>query len=170
VFPTDERDGRDGRQAATVPAGLVLAGLGRRLGGFIIDQVLVLIPVAIGAVALGYRTGDTVSDDGVLALNVAMAASRLVYETLLIGFFGRTVGKLATGTRVVRQSDGSRVRWFAALQRALMPVLFSGLPEFSVFYATAVYGLTMLGPLRQGLHDRAAGTLVVMNGTRVSVA
>jgi uncharacterized RDD family membrane protein YckC len=43
------------------------------------------------------------------------------------------------------------------------------LPEFSVFYAAGVYGLTLLGPLRQGLHDRAAGTLVVLNGARASV-
>jgi uncharacterized RDD family membrane protein YckC len=163
MFPTDERESRE---AATVPAGLVLAGPGRRIGGFAIDQLLVLLPVALGAVVLGFRTGDTVSNDELFVLNIATAASRLIYDTLLVGCFGRTVGKIATGTRVVRQSDGGRVSWFAAVQRALIPTLFSGLPEFSVFYTTGVYGMALLGPLRQGLHDRAAGTLVVINGTR----
>ena len=162
MFPTDERDER---QTAAVPAGLVLAGLGRRLGGFAIDQVLVLVPVAVGAVIIGFRAGDTFSTDELFGLNIAMAASRLIYETLLIGFFGRTVGKIATRTRVVNQADGGPVTWFAAGQRALMPVLFSGLPEFSVFWAIGVYGLALLGPLRQGMHDRAAGTLVVLNGS-----
>jgi uncharacterized RDD family membrane protein YckC len=166
VFPTDERDGREG---ATVPAGLVLAGFGRRIGGFAIDQVLVFIPVAIGVAALGYRSGDDVSNDAILVLNAAVALSRLIYETLLIGFFGRTVGKIATGTRVVRQVDGGRVGWFAAGQRAVVPVVFSGVPKFGVFYSAFVYMFAMLGPLRQGLHDRIAGTLVVRNGARAMV-
>ncbi|MCU1361805.1 MAG: hypothetical protein JWN99_3094 [Ilumatobacteraceae bacterium] len=165
MFPTDERDG-SGRDAASVPAGLVLAGIGRRVGGFAIDQVLVLVPVAIGVAAFGFRSGDDVSTTGVLVLNGAVAVSRLIYETLLVGFFGRTVGKIATGTRVVRQTDGGRIGWFAAVQRALVPVLFSGVPRFAIFYDAFVYMFAFLGPLRQGLHDRVAGTLVVLNGPR----
>jgi uncharacterized RDD family membrane protein YckC len=164
VFSTDERDER---QPATVPAGLVLASIRRRLGGFAIDQVLSVIPVAIGVVAMGYRAGDELSDDALLVMNLSLAVSRVVYETLLVGFFGRTVGKIATRTRVVRQSDGGRVGWFAAGQRALVPVVFSGLPEVGVVYSALVYSVAFLGPLRQGLHDRAAGTLVVRDVPRV---
>lgn len=169
MFSTDERDGSDGRASATVPAGLVLASIGRRIGGFAIDQLLVFIPVALGVIAVGYRRGDNVSDDAIIILNAAVAVSRLAYETLLVGFFGRTVGKIATGTRVVRQSDGGRVGWVASAQRAVVPVAFSGVPQFAIFYSAAVYVLALLGPLRQGLHDRAAGTLVVLNGSRVTL-
>jgi uncharacterized RDD family membrane protein YckC len=167
VFSTDERDERD---RATVPAGLVLASIRRRLGGFAIDQVLSIIPVAIVLVALGYRAGDDLSDDALLVLNLSLAFSRVVYETLLVGFFGRTVGKIATRTRIVRQADGGRVGWFAAGQRALVPVLFNGLPEIGVVYSALVYVFAFLGPLRQGLHDRAAGTLVVLNHARAMPA
>jgi uncharacterized RDD family membrane protein YckC len=166
MFPTDERDGRE---AATVPAGLVLAGFYRRIGGFAIDQVLVFIPVAICVAAFGYRTGDDLSNDAILVVNGSVAITRLIYETLLIGFFGRTVGKIATGTRVVRQVDGGRVGFFAAAQRAVVPAVFSGVPRFAVFYNAFVYMFALLGPMRQGLHDRVAGTLVVRNGARVVV-
>lgn len=162
MFPTDERDERT---TATVPAGLVLAGIGRRIGGFAIDQVLVFIPVAVAVVALGYRTSDDISDDAVLAINAAVAGTHLIYATLLIGFFGRTVGKIATGTKVVRQHDGGRVGWIGSAQRAAVPVAFAGVPRFAVFYTAGVYVMALLGPLRQGLHDRAAGTLVVLNGS-----
>jgi uncharacterized RDD family membrane protein YckC len=161
MFPTDEREGRE---AATVPAGLVLASIGRRAGGAILDQLLVFTPVAAGAALSGYRPGDTVSDDALLVLNISTAVAALLYETLLIGRFGRTVGKIVTGTRVVRQTDGGRVSWFAALQRAMVPVVFSGVPEVGVALGLIVYAFAFLGPLRQGIHDRAAGTLVVRNG------
>jgi uncharacterized RDD family membrane protein YckC len=166
VFPTDERDGSE---RATVPAGLVLASIARRAGGAVIDQLLVFVPVAVGAVAYGYRPGDTLTDDALLVLDVATAVTAFAYAALLIGFFGRTVGKIATGTRVVRQVDGGRVGWFAAVERALVPVVFSSVPEIGLLLGALVYGVALLGPLRQGVHDRAAGTLVVRNGTRVVV-
>ena len=59
MFPSDERQG-EGRGGASVPAGLVLAGFGRRVGGFAIDQVLVFIPYAVIIASLGYRAGDVV--------------------------------------------------------------------------------------------------------------
>lgn len=144
-----------------VPAGLTLATIGRRAVGAIIDQFIVLAPVAIGAVAWGFRPGDTVTDSTLLVLNISAAGVALVYETLLIGLFGRTIGKLVTGTRVVRREDGGRVGWFAAAQRALVPVAAGAVPKAGIVLGAVVYGVAFLGPLRQGIHDRAAGTLVV---------
>jgi uncharacterized RDD family membrane protein YckC len=165
VFPTDERDERP---AATVPAGLLLASIARRAVGTILDQLLVFLPVALVVVVRGYRLGDTVSDDMVLALNIAAAAVALCYETTMVALLGRTVGKFVTGTRVVRQSDGGEVGWVSAGQRALVPVVASAVPQIGWILGAGVYGMALLGPLRQGLHDRAAGTLVVLNGARAT--
>jgi uncharacterized RDD family membrane protein YckC len=85
----------------------------------------------------------------------------------MVAMLGRTVGKLATGTRVVRQTDGGSVGWWAALQRAMVPVVFSAVPQAGPVLGIMVYAMALLGPLRQGLHDRAAGTLVVLHGARI---
>jgi uncharacterized RDD family membrane protein YckC len=169
VFPTDERDERE---RATVPAGLVLASIGRRLGGLALDWLLVCVPTVIG-VLIAYEFSSTISDEisdtAVLVSTIALVMTAVVYQSLLVGFFGRTVGMIAAGIRVVQQSDGGRVGWWAAAPRAVVPVVFIGIPVLGVYVFLAVYGLAYLGPLRQGLHDRAAGTLVVLNGATVTV-
>lgn len=149
------------RKPPSVPAGLELASIARRAGGAVLDQLLVLLPVAIVAVAFGLRPGDSVNDDELLLLNIATVAVAFTYETLMIGAWGRTVGKVATGTRVVRSDDGTRVAWFAAAQRAVVPLVFSVVPQVGFVLGALVYSTAFFTPLRQGLHDKAAGTLVV---------
>jgi uncharacterized RDD family membrane protein YckC len=160
VFPTDERDERE---PPSVPAGLVLAPMGRRVLGELVDELLIFLPAALGAAIAGYRLGDDISDDAILVFNVVLAATALLYKTLMIGWFARTVGKIAAGTRVVRQVDGGRVGWFAATQRALVPVVATGVPEVGWILGPIVYGWAFFSPLRQGVHDRAAGTVVVLH-------
>lgn len=153
----------DQRSAPTVPSGGVLASLGRRALGAVLDQFLVLIPVAVGVVASGYRPGDELTESSLLWLNAVTVAVAFVYEVLMIGLWGRTVGKFATGTRVVSVVTGDRVGWYGSVQRALVPAVASAVPELGFLLASVVYGLAAFGPLRQGLHDRAAGTVVVMS-------
>ncbi len=156
MFATDDRP------APTVPAGLVLATLRRRALGAILDQFLVLVPVAIGVVISGYRPGDDLADDTLVWLNAIAVSVAFLYELLMVGFLGRSVGKFATGTRVASQSTGVRPGWFSASQRAVVPAVAAAVPALGFVLGSIVYGLAALGPLRQGLHDRAAGTLVVM--------
>ena len=152
----------DDRPVPTVPAGLVLAPIGRRALGAMLDQLIVLIPVAVGIVASGFRPGEELDPDAVFALNAAAVVTAFVYALVMIGFLGRSVGKFATGTRVVRCDTGGRVGWVAAAQRAIVPALAAAIPAVGLALGFVVYGLALLGPMRQGLHDRAAGTLVVM--------
>ncbi len=152
----------DDRPAPAVPSGLVLASLGRRALGAILDQFLVLIPVAIGVVISGYRPGDDLTEDTLLWLNAITVMVAFVYELLMIGLVGRTVGKFATGTRVASLATGARPGWFSASQRAVVPAVAAAVPALGFLLGSIVYGLAALGPLRQGLHDRAAGTIVVM--------
>ena len=148
--------------APAVPAGLVLATIRRRALGAIIDQFLVLVPVAVGVVIAGYPPDDEIDTETLLWLNVVVVAVAFVYETVMIGAIGRTVGKIATGTRVVSATTGERIGWFASTQRALVPAIAAAVPEIGFVLGGIVYGLAAFGPLRQGVHDRAAGTVVVI--------
>ncbi|MEO7372056.1 MAG: RDD family protein [Ilumatobacteraceae bacterium] len=147
----------------TVPAGLTLAPITRRVAGLLLDQVIVALPVVLVIVALGFRPEDTVTSRSLLAFNIAVTSVAFVYETLMIARLGRTVGKFALGTRVVRAVDGGRPGWTDAVMRALVPLALSSIPRIGVFLGVLVYSLALWTPLRQGLHDKAAGTLVVRN-------
>jgi uncharacterized RDD family membrane protein YckC len=150
-----------------IPAGLVLAPIIRRIGGLVIDQVLVALPVVLVVVALGYTPNDTVTSKSLLVFNIALTSVAFVYETLMIVRVGRTVGKIALGTKVVRLVDGGRPDWSEAAMRALVPLSLGAIPRVGVFLGVFVYSLAMWNPLRQGLHDKAAGTLVVRNAVPV---
>lgn len=156
MFPA----GGDVAQPA-VPAGLVLAPIIRRVGALVLDQVIVALPVVLVIVAAGFKPSDTVTSQSLLVFNIAVTAVALVYQTVMIALLGRTVGKLALGTRVVRATDGARPGWTEAIMRALVPLSLGAIPRVGVFLVVLVYSLAMWNPLRQGLHDKAAGTLVV---------
>jgi uncharacterized RDD family membrane protein YckC len=144
-----------------VPAGLVLAPILRRIGALALDQVIVALPVVVVVVAAGFKPSDTVSSQALLAFNIAVTAVALVYQTMMIALLGRTVGKLALGTRVVRSVDGARPGWTEAVMRSLVPLSLGAIPRVGLFLVVLVYSLALWTPLRQGLHDKAAGTLVV---------
>ena len=144
-----------------VPAGLTLAPIGRRVAGLILDQLIVAVPAAIVIVAIGFTPSDAVTSRSLLTFNICLTSAAFVYQTLMIALLGRTVGKLALGTRVVRLVDGGRPDWWEAAIRALLPLALGAIPRIGVFLGIMVYSIALWNPLRQGLHDKAAGTLVV---------
>ncbi len=148
-----------------VPAGLTLAPIVRRFAGLLLDQILVAAPAVVVIFALGFTPSDEVTSKSLLMFNIGVTSVAFVYETLMIARFGRTVGKIAFGTRVVRLDDGGRPGWSESAMRALVPLSLGAIPRVGVFLGVLVYSLAMWNPLRQGLHDKAAGTLVVRNST-----
>jgi uncharacterized RDD family membrane protein YckC len=104
-----------------------------------------------------------------LVFNIAVTSLAFVYETLMIALLGRTVGKIAMGTRVVRLVDGGRPGWWEAVMRALVPLSLGAIPRVGVFLGVLVYSIALWNPLRQGLHDKAAGTLVVRHAAADAV-
>jgi uncharacterized RDD family membrane protein YckC len=156
--------GVDGRiEEPAVPAGLVLAPIGRRFGGLLIDELVVFVPVVLVAFALGLEPGGSISNSTLFAISAATVAASFVYHTVMIAVLGRTVGKLAVGTVVVRAVDGGRVGWSAATLRALVPLAAGAVPSIGFGLTLVVYATAVFNPLRQGLHDRAGGTLVVLH-------
>jgi uncharacterized RDD family membrane protein YckC len=159
MFPAGDEVARP-----AVPAGLILAPILRRVGGLLLDQIVVALPVVMVVVALGFTPSDDVTSKALLAFNIAVTSVAFVYETTMIALLGRTVGKLAMGTRVVRLVDGARPDWSESAMRALVPLSLGAIPRVGVFLGVLVYSLALWNPLRQGLHDKAAGTLVVRRG------
>ncbi|MFJ8212720.1 RDD family protein [Streptomyces sp. NPDC096033] len=165
-----------------------VATMGRRFGARLIDglaiSVLVWILMAIGlAGSLGLA--DQVKDCGtdyasaayqqcvndqaeaaggmIAALFGTLALigiATLLYEWLMISFIGATLGKMALGLKVVKESTGQApglgggfIRWIIPLVGSFLCGIGQLLVYLSPFFDNS-------GKL-QGWHDRAAGTIVV---------
>jgi uncharacterized RDD family membrane protein YckC len=140
---------------------LVPASLVQRVGGALVDGLLtsmvIVVPVLLGLVKFDDLQELRLSAGWTAALGVAGAAYTIVPTAL----WGQTAGKLAVGTRVVVDPDGSLpglrrsgVRWFVAQGVARLPYV-------GLLISLAVLGSVVLDDRRRGLHDKAAGTIVV---------
>lgn len=137
-----------------------LAESGKRVLARIIDIIIVLIPAGLLDWAAGGFDGDDF-DTGRSAIGgVFTAGLGFLYEWFMTKSNGQTVGKRLMRLRAAMLADGSVPTASAAAMRAL--VLW--LPAFccSCFWFVII-GLTVLfdKPYKQGLHDKAAKTVVV---------
>jgi uncharacterized RDD family membrane protein YckC len=148
--------------APAVPAGLQLAPLWKRAAGLFVDQLLAAIIPVVVLVAMGKNAHDIWNNTNlVFWLNAAMVSIGLVHETVGVWRWGRTVGKLVMGTRVVHVLDGGPVALSSAFIRSLLPAALSVIPGIGAMLSLGVYLWAFFDPRRQGIHDKAAGTLVV---------
>ena len=119
-----------------------LATHGQRLANMLVDQVAIQV--------LGVAAGFVLAvlgrvPRGVTAFAVG-AAIAFCYYTVLESSFGRTLGKLVTGTRVIAE-DGGEARFGQVLGRS-----FARMIPFEPFSFRA-------GPV--GWHDSMSGTRVI---------
>jgi len=130
------------RRAEELPT----AGLGARFLNFLIDGIIarfVLVAI-LGAALQSVGPGERA---GLLTLPVLLAGM-LGYYVVLEAAFGWTLGKLITGTRVVR-FDGSKPRVPQIIGRTF--ARYIPFEPFSLLF----------GSERQGWHDSLSGTRVV---------
>jgi len=145
------------------PGGLLLvpAGLFQRIGGALVDGLLtsmvIVVPLLLGLVRFEDLQELRLSAGWTAALGILGAA----YTVVPTALWGQTAGKLAVGTRVVVEADGSvpglrrsAIRWFVAQGVARLPYL-------GLLISLAVLASVVLDDRRRGLHDKAAGTIVV---------
>ncbi|MDP8960230.1 MAG: RDD family protein [Actinomycetota bacterium] len=184
--PPPPEPGVDDGRATTrdMPAGRI-ADVGRRVSADLVDfLVLALLGVAAGFVLrlLGFdevvaqgAQGQPPSRFGfprTLATLVHLIV-HLAYWTLMEGTGGQSVGKLAFGIRALRE-DSSPLDYSTALKRHVLfylPQVLGLVPSLVVLVlAATVQGALVLAglvtyvldqPLRQGFHDKFAGTIVV---------
>ncbi|MBI4897859.1 MAG: RDD family protein [Actinobacteria bacterium] len=167
-------------QAAPVPAGYApagpvyeLSGWWRRVGAVFIDGIIVGVIAGILAVPLGgWQRADYYADSGNTSFNFQLnGIGMLIWLVVFVVVVplvmsrnnGRTIGKMATGIRVVRE-DGRDVDFGFALFRELVikELLFQVVAIITLGIATL---LNYLWPLWDSqhcaLHDKIVKSRVV---------
>lgn len=144
--------------------GLMLAGWGRRAGQVFTDSLIMLIP--------GYFVFSLFYElDGIaIAVAMTLVAIGAYYVPLWTSIKGQSLGNRVAITRVRDAATGQRIsflqafkRWaFVSIYAALrfgpspwVPILF-----YVILLADCLYPL--VDPRKQTLHDKFAGTIVVV--------
>ena len=147
-----------------------LASPGARLGARLIDWIImaiafvILLVVGIGsAIGIGSNEDEEAAMSlGVLLLTpLLIAAVGVAYEVTMIALKGQTLGKMATSIKVVRADNGLLPGWGKSIGRWIIPVILLFVPVVGWLLAILVYVSLTWDKVRQGWHDKAAGTLVV---------
>lgn len=177
--------------AAQLPLASILRRAGARLidnGLVAAFGFALVVPVAIGALGLG-TAGSSTKDEGgvwtwpiILVLFVVLAVLPFLYEAVQLAAWGQTLGKRWLGLRVVKADPpGELPGVFAGTWRAAVNHIGYQLGVFFFLILTvkvidiAGYGLLLVTigmvmaylraiwdvPLRQAVHDRMAGTVVI---------
>ena len=167
--------------------GLEYASFPRRLGGYLIDGLIFLVPLAVlffiiygstlsawatqvnNAANAGLPTPNLVlSTGGLVTLGLIDAVASFLYYGVLVASWGSTVGQRAVGVRVVREEDASsRLPLERALARSAIwwgPAILSFVPIISdlTFLVVLLALLWVIwDPRNQGLHDKLGRALVV---------
>ena len=138
------------------------AGVGTRFAALFVDGLILgAINVGIGLMA-GLSAGQAAGVQprtAMATLQIVLFAIQMLigisYETIMIGKYGATLGKMACKIKVVR-ADGGSVSYGLALGRYFAKLL-SGFTCL-IGYIIAIFDK----PERRALHDRICNTRVVM--------
>lgn len=156
--------------APGVPGASAYASWGLRLGGYVIDGIILgVIQVILDAAfrhtntlvvhfTMTNHNNDTVRHNTIsfIAIGLGLVVT-ILYATILIGAVGKTVGMMAVGVQCVRDETHDAVGYGKAFVRALVERIF--------FILFPVWVVNMLFPIwdrkRQTLHDKVVSTVVL---------
>lgn len=153
-----------------------LASFGERAAAWICDLLVVLAPtVVVWAVVAAVvdipvdAEPEQISEALPFWLPAVPVLLWVLYVIPAVAWRGQTLGQLVLGHRVARFTDGRTPSLDQAAIRALLPAALALAPmlvvrgnPFIVFPGWSVCYLTAASaPMMRGLHDRAAGTVVV---------
>ena len=138
-------------------AKLRFASFGRRLGAYLLDGVILGIPAWVLIIRAGFpfQTDDpTAFVNTLVALSPVSWIVNILYETLLVGKYGATLGKMAFKMKVVT-ATGDKVSYLRALGRHFAKLINS---------LTLMIGflIAAFDDERRALHDRICDTRVVL--------
>lgn len=137
-----------------------LATVGQRVVGALVDGLLtsmvVVIPLILGFVELDDFDGTLPAP-----ILIGLFLFGAIYTIVPTAVWGQTLGKIAVGTRVVVEADGALPGWWRSAVRWALPGLAGRLPVIGLVISLAITVSLLVDPRRRGLHDRAAGTIVV---------
>ncbi|MFF9428985.1 RDD family protein [Streptomyces sp. NPDC004290] len=150
-----------------------LADTGRRVLARLIDWVIVAVPLAIIGIPFdiyrratedGNDFGDTVNSlngGSQLVFQLITIVAYVAYDTVLTARNGRTIGKKLMKLRVAMLNDGSTPPMSQSLLRAVV-LWLPALICCACLWPLLILILILVDkPYKQGLHDKAAKTVVV---------
>ena len=152
-------------------AGMQPANVGKRVGAYIIDTILLTVVFVFIGVIVGLGSGavpatpEAISAGQSYLYSVITAAVTLTYFVLLEASSGQTLAKRMLGIKVT-MADGSPVTLEAAFKRRVLFVIGSVIPLIGALISFAVPLAALItaiqdDPDNQGFHDRWAATRVV---------
>ncbi|GAA1223838.1 hypothetical protein GCM10009676_01550 [Prauserella halophila] len=149
-------------------APLVLATMGSRFVARLVDSVILGVPAGVGFVVLLFAV--VVEQPRLwwtlLLLAPAVVVVWFVYDGLLNGLRGATVGKTVAGVRVVTERSATRPGSCPGIGAGLLRAATLALPALLPCLGGFITVLVGVSPFfdeitRQGWPDKAAGTYVV---------
>lgn len=141
----------------------IIDGLIAGAAGGIIGAILGVIIFA--AAASGSETGSILTFGVSFVVILLIAIIGLAYETLMLTFYGATLGKMVMKIKVVSVETGENPQLLNALLRFALPGVMGLIPIVGGLAALAYW----LSPLfdssgrQQGWHDKIAKTVVIAN-------
>ena len=158
--------------------GVMYAGFGKRFGAYLIDILILIIPVFIiltitvfGAIAQVVNSNGTISTttpSSVYVGSLVIAAMLFAYFGLLVGTMGSTLGQKILGIQVVSQGTMQKLPLPQAILRStvfwvgsLVGIAVSGLGTvFSLLFLLSCLWC-LWDPNKQTLHDKLGKALVI---------
>lgn len=141
-----------------------LASPGARVGARILDAIVIVIAMvvvlALGSASAAGGSGEAAAAGFFAAILIAVAFG-LLYEVVQIALWGQTLGKRMTSVKVVHAVHGGTPGWGKSTGRWAIPGLLGLIPFIGWLLALICYLSLLWDRVRQGWHDKAAGTLVV---------
>ncbi len=138
-----------------------LASIAERGMARTLDTLIELIPLTVlVAVFIKFNDAHNTVSLPVWVL-IAWLAMLVVYEAVGVAWRGQTVGKLLFGVRVAYLVNGTKPDPFHAALRIMLPAVVLAFPPTLWFLYPTVYLTALFNPMRRGVHDSAAGTVVV---------
>ncbi|MFF0448214.1 RDD family protein [Streptomyces sp. NPDC004609] len=150
-----------------------LADFGKRFAARVIDALIIFVPLfLISLLAGGWdnsaNSGDS-WDDIANQVNtgrqwlwsLVSLIAYVGYDTLMVKKHGQTIGKRLLNIRVAMLNDGSTPDTGASLMRAAVLWVPALVCCFCLWWIVIIITILTDKPYKQGLHDKAAKTVVV---------
>ncbi|MFF9339491.1 MULTISPECIES: RDD family protein [unclassified Streptomyces] len=147
-----------------------LADSGRRILARLVDFVIIAVPLAVIGIPFDVYERATVDGDdfqttwtggGQIVFQLLTIVAFVTYDTVLTAKNGQTVGKRLMKLRVAMLNDGSTPPMNQSLLRAVVLWLPALICCACLWPLLLLVLILVDKPYKQGLHDKAAKTVVV---------
>ncbi|WP_370413016.1 RDD family protein [Streptomyces fradiae] len=149
-----------------------LAESGKRIAARVIDWLIIAVPLAVIGIPFKIydRAGDgndwddtvnSLNGGGQLVFQLITIVAYVAYDTVMVAKGGQTLGKKWMKLRVAMLNDGSTPPMNASLIRAVVLWLPTLICCACLWPLLLLILILVDKPYKQGLHDKAAKTVVV---------